>query len=228
MDLRKLDTLRRSATGQAAVIQDALDDAKIDPTSIQFIETHGTATPLGDPIEVEGLGRVYKRRIDGTKYLLGSVKGNIGHLDCVAGVAGLMKTALSLNKKTLVPTLHFKEPNPELNISERPFEVGTTVTSWSSPRVRRAAVSSFGIGGTNAHVILEEAPEIERKLSGREAHVVLLSAVDDEGLATSMSAWSETLCLTLPPASPTFHIQARLVAVHYRCERRSWRLMLLS
>ncbi|HWN41216.1 MAG TPA: SDR family oxidoreductase [Thermoanaerobaculia bacterium] len=139
--------------GQAGVIQEALALAEVDPATVSYVEAHGTGTRLGDPIEVAALRRAFE---GAEACLLGSVKTNIGHLDCAAGVAGLIKTVLALEHREIPPTLHFKQPSPEIDFG--PFRVVDRLTEWRSEGPRRAGVSSFGIGGTNAHVVLEEAP----------------------------------------------------------------------
>jgi amino acid adenylation domain-containing protein len=149
-----------SETGQSLVIAEAQAAAGVKPEDITYIEAHGTATILGDPIEVTALTNVFRQQTDRRQFCaLGSVKTNIGHLDSAAGVAGLIKTALALKHRELPPSLNFKEPNPALKLEESPFYVNVSHKPWEpASKVRRAGVSSFGIGGTNAHVILEEAP----------------------------------------------------------------------
>ncbi|HEU4628278.1 MAG TPA: beta-ketoacyl synthase N-terminal-like domain-containing protein [Gemmatimonadaceae bacterium] len=157
-----------SVEGQEEVIAMAQAMAGVDPATITYVEAHGTGTPLGDPIEVAALTRVFRAATDRRGYCaLGSVKSNIGHLDPASGVAGLIKTVLMLEHRWLVPTLHFRVPNPQLRLEESPFYVPITSRAWpdgaddsngAGRAPRRAGVSSFGIGGTNAHVVLEEAP----------------------------------------------------------------------
>ncbi|MBY7142454.1 acyltransferase domain-containing protein [Virgibacillus sp. NKC19-3] len=149
-----------SVQGQAEVIIEAQAISDIDPNDITYIEAHGTGTKIGDPIEFEALKKAFKT--NKKKYCaIGSAKSNIGHLDAAAGVAGLIKTALALKHKVIPPTVHFKEPNPNIDFENSPFYVNTELEKWKTdPGVpRRAGVSSFGMGGTNAHVVLEEAPE---------------------------------------------------------------------
>ncbi|WP_277397938.1 non-ribosomal peptide synthetase/type I polyketide synthase [Paraburkholderia sp. Ac-20340] len=149
-----------AADGQADVIDQALQRAGVAPDSIGFVEAHGTATPLGDPIEVHALTRAWRRYTGERQFCaLGSLKSNVGHLDAAAGVAGLIKAALALHHGKIPATLHFASANPRLELESSPFWVNNTLTDWPSAATpRRAAVSSFGIGGTNAHVILQEAP----------------------------------------------------------------------
>ncbi len=153
-----------SISGQSSCITDAYLDAGVSPDSIQFVETHGTATPMGDPIEVEALRQAFRKSTQRRQYCgLGSVKSNIGHTTTAAGVTSLIKTALALKNKIIPATLHFKSPNPRLNIEDSPFYIVDKLTEWKSENgPRRAGISSFGMGGTNSHAILEEAPEAPR------------------------------------------------------------------
>jgi acyl transferase domain-containing protein len=146
--------------GQAEVIALAQAAAGVEPDSIGFVEGHGTATPLGDPIEVTALTRAFRARTARRGFCaLGSVKSNVGHLDAAAGVAGLIKAALAVRSGRIPPTVHFESPNPKAALPESPFFVNRELIDWPAlPGPRRAGVSSFGIGGTNAHVVLEEAP----------------------------------------------------------------------
>jgi malonyl CoA-acyl carrier protein transacylase/thioesterase domain-containing protein len=141
------------------VIRDALQRAGVDPETVLYAETHGTGTQLGDSMEVAALAENYASGRRAQAMLIGSVKTNIGHLDAAAGAAGLIKVALSLSHKTLVPSLHFREPNPQIPWPEERIRVSTSTCGWQSDAAPlRASVSSFGIGGTNAHAILEEPP----------------------------------------------------------------------
>jgi phthiocerol/phenolphthiocerol synthesis type-I polyketide synthase E len=147
--------------GQATVISDTIAMAGIDPETIGFVECHGTATPVGDPIEIAALSTAFRAYTQKRKFCaVGSVKSNIGHADAAAGVAGLTKTVLSLKNKAIPASLHFRKPNRDIDFANSPFYVNNEFRQWkreTSPR--RAGVSSFGLGGTNAHVILEEAPD---------------------------------------------------------------------
>ena len=146
--------------GQSLVIRDALERADIDPRTVLYVEAHGTGTPLGDLIEVAALAENYAPAGGRAAPLfLGAVKTNIGHLDAAAGVAGLIKTALCLRERTLVPSLHFRAPNPRIRWPGDSFKVCVATAPFGdNTQPRRAAVSSLGIGGTNAHAVLEEAP----------------------------------------------------------------------
>ncbi|MBS1739288.1 MAG: amino acid adenylation domain-containing protein [Bacteroidetes bacterium] len=145
-----------NAQGQAAAIRMAINDAGVKPDSISYIETHGTATPLGDPIEIEGLKLAFGNT-DQKQYCgIGSVKGNFGHLTIASGVASMIKTALSLYHQKMLPSINFSKPNPLIDFSNSPFYVNTLLKEWKADGKRIAGVSSFGVGGTNAHIILEE------------------------------------------------------------------------
>lgn len=149
-----------SASGQTAVFLDALSVSGVAPETISYLEAHGTGTPIGDPIEIAALTQAYGSMTAKKAYCaLGSVKTNVGHLDIAAGVTGLIKTVLSLKHRQIPPTLHFQNPNPQIDFANSPFFPNATLLDWSADQQpRRAAVNSLGIGGTNAHVILEEAP----------------------------------------------------------------------
>ncbi|MFP4133980.1 MAG: SDR family NAD(P)-dependent oxidoreductase [Halothece sp.] len=173
-----------SVEGQASAIAEALLVSDIDPTSIQYVEAHGTATPLGDPIEVQALTEAFQTGTQKTGFCaLGSVKSNVGHLDAAAGVTGLIKTVLSLYHQAIPPSLHFQEPNPEIDFDHSPFYVNTTLQPWQRKETpRRAGVSAFGIGGTNAHVVLEEAPPSLATTPSYSEQLLLLSAKTENAL----------------------------------------------
>ncbi len=157
--LQKIGYTAPSPTGQADVIADAIAFANIDPRTIGYIEAHGTATSLGDPIEMSGLTAAFGEYTTDTQFCaLGSVKTNLGHLDAAAGVTGVIKAALMLKHGEFVPSLHYTAPNPQIDFANSPFFVETENRAWESDTPRRAGISSFGLGGTNAHVIIEEAP----------------------------------------------------------------------
>ncbi|MDQ0035587.1 amino acid adenylation domain-containing protein [Variovorax boronicumulans] len=177
-----------SVDGQAAVIRAALAAADVDAQSIGYVEAHGTATPMGDPIEVEALAVAYAEHTDARGYCtLGSLKSNVGHMVTAAGAAGLIKAALSLHHEVMVPTAHFHAPNPAIDFARTPFYVSNQLQPW--PRAdlpRRAGVSSFGVGGTNAHVVLEEAPARAAAPSAAAGiHVLPLSARSEAALAVA-------------------------------------------
>lgn len=166
-----------SVEGQAGAILQAQAEAGFAPESIDYIEAHGTATPLGDPIEVEALTQAFQGSTAKQQFCaIGSVKGNIGHTVAAAGVAGLIKTALALYHKTLPPSLGYTTPNPQIDFENSPFFVNTQRTEWPlQDTPRRAGVSSFGVGGTNAHVVLEEPPERPGSGPARPYQLLLLS-----------------------------------------------------
>src|SRR5262249_52953373 len=147
-----------SVEGQAEVIAAAHAIAGVSPSTISYVEAHGTATRLGDPIEVAALIQAFSTATETKPYCaLGSIKGNVGHLDAAAGVTGLNKTVLQLHHKQLVPSVNYRSPNPRIDFANSPFYVNNRLQGWASHGApRRAGVSSFGIGGTNAHVIVEE------------------------------------------------------------------------
>jgi len=149
-----------NGTAQEAVIRAALANARVKPDEISYVEAHGTGTPLGDPIEVKALHQVYGQRAADTPLMIGSVKTNIGHLEAAAGVAGVIKVAMALQHRTIPPHLHLKQRNHLIAWDEMPITVPTVPTPWpaAGDRPRRASVSSFGFSGTNAHVVLEQAP----------------------------------------------------------------------
>ncbi|NIM10482.1 MAG: amino acid adenylation domain-containing protein [Candidatus Aminicenantes bacterium] len=164
---RKVGYTAPSVEGQVEVITAALEMAEVEPESITYVETHGTGTSLGDPIEIEALKLAFNTNKKGF-CSIGSVKTNVGHLDCAAGVAGFIKAVQALTHRLIPPSLHFKKPNPKIDFENSPFYVNTELAEWKSnehTHPLRAGVSSFGIGGTNAHVILEEWPD---KAGGRE------------------------------------------------------------
>ena len=167
-----------SRKGQADAISMAYAVAGVDPASVDYVECHGTGTPLGDPIEVGALTEAFAAGATRTApCLLSSVKGNIGHLDVAAGVIGLLKAALSLDREHIPGTLNYSEPNPRLDLPNIPFMVASQSTPWPRGRaIRRAGVSAFGFGGTNVHVVLEEAPPVTAKPSQRPKHILCLSA----------------------------------------------------
>ncbi|HEX5123390.1 MAG TPA: beta-ketoacyl synthase N-terminal-like domain-containing protein, partial [Rhodanobacteraceae bacterium] len=183
-----------SSEGQATAIAMALDDAGVDARSISYVEAHGTATPLGDPVEVEGLTQAFRRTTSDTAFCrIGSVKSNIGHIVAGAGVAGLIKTAFSLVHRTLPPTLNFRSPNPKIDFARSPFVPNDVLTSWTAEGPLRAGVSSFGVGGTNAHVIVEEAPAREASDAADGPQLLVLSARSPDALRASAKRLADHL-----------------------------------
>jgi amino acid adenylation domain-containing protein len=170
--------------GQSHVITEAQASAGIDPASITYVEAHGTGTPMGDPTEVAALSRAFGGSRNGKPHCaLGSVKSNIGHLDTAAGIAGLIKTILSLRHQEIPPSIHFDTPNPDIDFQNSAFFVNDRLRDWTSNgQPRRAGVSSFGLGGTNAHVILEEAPAEGPPSVARDSHLIVFSGRTEEVL----------------------------------------------
>ncbi len=163
---------------QADVVAEALGAAGVDADTIGYLESHGTGTYLGDPIEVAALTRAFRESTERNQFCaLGSVKSNIGHLDAAAGIASLIKTTLALRHKQIPPTVHFETPNPEIDLASSPFFVNNQTLDWAAGDTpRRAGVSSLGIGGTNAHVVLEEAREVAVAETPRGDQLLLVSA----------------------------------------------------
>ncbi|MBW4636667.1 MAG: acyltransferase domain-containing protein [Gloeocapsa sp. UFS-A4-WI-NPMV-4B04] len=176
-----------SVTGQAEVIAQAQAIASFDPETITYIETHGTGTPLGDPIEIRALEKVFRAGTNKQNFCaIGSVKTNVSHLNTAAGVTSLIKTALAFKHQQIPPSLHFEQPNPEIDFANSPFYVNTKLSAWQTNGIpRRAGVSSFGLGGTNAHVVLEEAPVVEASGKSRPWQLLMLSAKTISALDTA-------------------------------------------
>jgi acyl transferase domain-containing protein len=181
----KLGFTAPSIEGQSQAIEQALAVAGVHPETISYVETHGTGTTLGDPVEIAALTKAYRVHTDRKGFCaIGSVKTNIGHNFAASGVAGLIKTVLALKHGTIPPSLHYSEPNPEANLPDSPFYVNTTAANWVSDEgPRRAGVSSFGFGGTNAHLVLEEAPQVSESMPSRPWQLLVLSAKTPTALA---------------------------------------------
>jgi amino acid adenylation domain-containing protein len=197
----KVSYLAPSVEGQARVIASALGIGDVHPDTISYVEGHGTATPIGDPIEVEALTRVYRTFTQRRRYCaIGSIKGNFGHATTAAGVAGVLKVVLALRNRKIPPTLHFTAPNPRIDFATSPFFVADKLADWTSPGVaRRASVSSFGFCGTNAHVILEEAPSSPASSPpSRPAELLLMSARS----RAALDATAERLSSAIGDAGP--------------------------
>lgn len=210
--------------GQAEVIADALAVADVQPESIGYVEAHGTATALGDPIEIAALTQAFRASTQKNGFCaIGSAKTNIGHLNMAAGIAGLIKTTLALKNHQIPASLHFDKPNPNIDFDNSPFYVNTKLAEWPSNGFpRRAGISSFGIGGTNAHLILEEAPTpplFSQKRGGAGGgQIILLSAKTEAAL----DAATENLqaYLSRNPAADladvAYTLQVGRAAFHYR------------
>ncbi|MBD8524856.1 non-ribosomal peptide synthetase/type I polyketide synthase [Pseudomarimonas arenosa] len=195
-----------SQSGQAEVIRMALDDAGLSAAQIGYVEAHGTATQLGDPIELAALSQAFRQDTEASGYCrIGSLKSNLGHTVAAAGALGLIKSALALQHQRIPATLHFHAANPLLDLEASPFRVCAELQAWPrSETPRYAGVSSFGVGGTNAHLIVGEPPELARlgRLAGDQAPTLLcLSARSKDGLqrrATQLADW----CAAQPDVEP--------------------------
>lgn len=202
-----------TVAGQADVVAEAHAVAEVDAASISYVETHGTGTPLGDPIEIEALRQAFEVSEDSRQgpCYIGSVKSNIGHLESAAGIAALIKTILCLENRAIPATLHYTSPNPELHLDKGPFVVRGEYGEWEWDGVLRAGVSAFGVGGTNAHVILEEAPAVVPTADVPGPQVLLLSARTPEALTEARTELAAELARPDAPA---------LADVAYTLERR--------
>lgn len=191
----KMNYAAPNAAGQAEVIAEAHAVANVDASTVSYVETHGTGTPLGDPIEIEGLRLAFDVSTASRPgpCVIGSVKSNIGHLEVASGIAGLVKAILCLEHKALPGTLHYTSPNPELRLDKGPFVVRSECSPWEWDGARRAGVSSFGVGGTNAHIVLEEAPTGSKPDAATGPQVLLMSARTAEALQQSRSALAAEL-----------------------------------
>lgn len=216
----KISYTASSLDGQADAIIEALAIAGVEPETLAYVEAHGTGTLLGDPLEVAALTRAFRSSTGRRGFCaLGSVKTNVGHLEAAAGVAGLIKAVLALKHATVPPSLHFTEPNPRIQFAGSPFYVASALTDWpAGAGPRRAGVNSLGIGGTNAFLVLEEAPaaaprpaEVERPL-----HVLALSAKSREALWHSVSRYVGHLAAQPPDALPDICFTANVGRVHFR------------
>ncbi|MDT8368395.1 MAG: amino acid adenylation domain-containing protein [Longimicrobiales bacterium] len=188
--------------GQADAIRMALEDAGWSADTVSYVEAHGTATPLGDPVEIAGLTQAFRASTAERGFCrVGSVKSNLGHLTAAAGVTGLIKTTLALHHRTLPGTVHFESANPAIDFHNTPFRVQAECTPWvrnGSPR--RAGVSSFGVGGTNAHLVLEEYDPVPVERPEPVRSILLLSARSEEGLAEASRRLGTQLAGASPPS----------------------------
>lgn len=196
----KLGFAAPGGEGQTSVAAEALVFAGVEADTIGFVEAHGTGTKLGDPIEIDALARAYSAAHQG-ECALGSVKTNIGHTQIASGIVGLIKAALALKHQIIPPTLHFNTPNPQIDFSKTPFYVNTAAIPWTAKQQdgkelpRRAGVNSLGIGGVNAHVVLEEAPAINLQQNDikRPHHLLTLSARSEQALVDLAKSYAEFL-----------------------------------
>lgn len=217
----KVSFMAPSVPGQAAVLTAALKDASVDPATVGYVEAHGTATPMGDPIELAALNRAYGGPGDaGRNCALGSVKSSIGHLAHAAGVAGFITGVLAVENGIIPPTLFYRTPNPRLNLGSSRFYVAEAPQTWvGTSHPRRAGVSSFGVGGANAHVVIEQAPPVCSASVGVPAgeaddqlpHVLCLSAKTKSALIRQIEAQAQFLSsspagLALPAVARTLQV----------------------
>jgi len=184
--------------GQCNAIIDALAKAEINPETISYIEAHGTGTPIGDPIEIDALTQAFRTQTQKQGFCaIGSAKPNIGHLDVASGMAGLIKLTLALKHKQIPPSINFNQPNPRIDFAGSPFYVNTKLAPWETNNIpRRAGVTALGLGGTNAHAILEEAPTLERVESNNtenKYYLLPLSARGPEALQSLAKSYQEFL-----------------------------------
>ncbi|MEK3793448.1 beta-ketoacyl synthase N-terminal-like domain-containing protein [Paenibacillus sp. FSL R7-0204] len=184
-----------AVTGQIQVVERAQMNADVSAGDISYIEAHGTGTPLGDAIELEALHEVFARHTEKNAFCaLGSVKSNVGHTGPAAGIVGLIKTVMALRERILPPVIHADTPHDRLMTGRSPFYLNPFPLEWSSPNQRRlAGVSSFGLGGTNAHVILQEAPVLPKEASLRRSKLFVLSAKNAEALKRKQQSLQQFL-----------------------------------
>ena len=214
----KVGYMAPSQSGMAAVVSEALDRSGIDPRTIGFVEAHGTGTALGDPIELGAITEGFRTGTAESGYcVVGSVKTNVGHLQIASGVAGFIKAALTLHHRQIPPTLHFETPNPRIDFANSPFYVNDRLQEWApSESPLRASVNSLGIGGTNAHVVLEEAPRQERPSESPQAPCLLpISARTPTALRKLIGRYREALEQLSDAALPDFCYTAAIGRAHF-------------
>ncbi|MGH8686768.1 MAG: SDR family NAD(P)-dependent oxidoreductase [Burkholderiales bacterium] len=210
-----------SVDAQADAVVEALANAGIEADSISYLEAHGSGTPIGDPIEVKALTKAFRTSTQRCGYCaIGSVKTNVGHLDAAAAVAGIIKTVLALEQRQLPPSLHFSRANPEIDFAGSPFYVNDRLREWAGDGPRRAGVMSTGMGGTNAHLILEEAPPRAAPADTRAPQLLVLSAKTETALDAATQRLRE--CLSRDPSQSlgdvAYTLQVgRKAFAHRRC-----------
>lgn len=202
---------------QEDVIVRAWKNAGVDPETVTYIEAHGTGTKLGDPIEIDGIQRAFKRYTARKAFCaVGTVKSNIGHLDSASGMAGIIKAVLALRQKELPPTLYFRRPNRQIAFEDSAVYVNDRLADWEADAPRRCGVNSFGISGTNCHVILEEAPAAARPAKfSRKTQVLAVSARSEEALAALLGDYRTFLKTAKPEDLPDICYTAAVGRGHY-------------
>jgi acyl transferase domain-containing protein/thioesterase domain-containing protein len=223
---RKAGFLAPSVAGQVEVVREALAVAGLDARSIAYVETHGTGTRVGDPIEIEALTRAFRSSTQETGFCaIGSLKTSVGHLDAAAGVAGFIKAVLALEHRQLPASLNYSRPNPLIDFANSPFFVNTVLRDWEkSAQPRRAGVTSLGIGGTNAHVILEEAPAPEVGGESRPWQLLTLSGKTASAAASIARNLADHLSdhpLNLADVAFTLHLGRKAFAHRFSCVCRN-------
>ncbi len=205
---------------QEEVIVKAWQDAGVEPESVTYIEAHGTGTQLGDPIEITGIKRAFERFTNKKQFCaISSVKSNIGHLSEAAGIAGLIKTVMALRSKTIPPHNYFCRPNRKIDFSDSPVYVNTTTRRWETDGYpRRCGISGFGMSGTNCHIVLEEAPEIDRTVTdNQELKVLTISARSEEALTNLLEAYKGCIRNRVSSETGNFCYTANTGRGHYSC-----------
>jgi len=216
---RKVGFSAPSTEGQAAAITAAHAMARFDAASVEYVECHGTATPLGDPIELTALAKAFRAGGAATgTCAIGSVKSNVGHLDAAAGMSGLIKTALAIRHGRIPPSLHFEAPNPQLNLASSPFFVNTELAYWRAEGTRRAGVSAFGVGGTNVHLALEAPPARTVHTPLARPELLVVSGRTPAALAAACDRLAAHLASSDEPAlaNAAFTLQTGRRAFPYR------------
>ena len=214
----KVGYMAPSQEGVAAAVNDALDRSGVDPRTIGFVEAHGTGTALGDPIELGALTQSFRAHTSETAFCaVGSVKSNVGHLQIASGVAGFIKAVLALYHRQIPATLHFEKPNPRIDFASSPFYVNDRLQDWpGGQRPRRAGVNSMGIGGTNAHVVLEEAPtQTQRIAAAPRPHLLPISARTPTALRALIGRYREALEQFDDASLPDLCFTAAMGRVHF-------------
>lgn len=219
--LSKISYTAPSVSGQVAVELAALDMAGVHPETISYVEAHGTATQIGDPIEIAALTQAFQKYTSKTNFCaIGSVKTNIGHTDVASGVIGLIKVALSMKQRTIPATLHFNDPNPLIDFEKSPFYVNVKTKYWNTPdqMPRRAIINSFGVGGSNACLVVEESPLVVSDKTERDLHLCTLSAKTSTALDQMTSSLSRYLenHEGVSPADVSFTLQVGRALFEHR------------